>query len=175
MKDTLIPAALVLGALLACKRPGPQPQSPQQSSTPAAVDAGADATPTDAAAPDDAAADGATTAEAVAGPKLTFECDGDERGCYDRARSECGGNFIEVEKTQSQSQISKPPPRAGKPALEILKPKITPHNAPPPMVHTKLTVSCVTADAGAPPPSLAPSAAPPSLAPAPAPGVDAGR
>jgi hypothetical protein len=166
MKETLVPAALVLGALLACKRPGPQPQNPQPPGPPATADGGADdAAPPDAAALDDAGADGASATSPASGLKLTFECDGDERGCYDRARSACSGGFTELEKTQGPAQISRPPARAGKPALEILKPKITPHNAPPPMVHTKLTVSCVTTDAATPPPSLAPPA---SLAPAPA-------
>jgi hypothetical protein len=194
MKNYVIPAALVIGALLACKRPGPQPQSPQQSSTPA-TDAGADdAALADATAADAAPGDAPATA-APSGPKLTFECDGDERGCYDRARAECGGPFTEVEKAQRPSQISKPPARAGKPALDILKPKITAHNAAPPMVHTTLTVVCTPAGASAPPPTLAPppgdagaappgaaapspappSAAPPSLAPAKPAALDGGR
>jgi hypothetical protein len=194
MRNYVLPAALVIGALLACKRPGPQPQNPQQSSTPA-TDAGADdAAPSDAALSDAMPGDAPATA-APSGPRLTFECDGDERGCYDRARTECGGPFNELEKVQRPSQISKPPPRAGKPAVDILKPKITAHNAAPPMMHTTLTVMCTTAGASAPASTLAPppsdagaaapsaaapsaappSAAPPSLAPAKPAAVDGGR
>jgi len=142
----LSPPAVALGvvfaALLACKHPGPQPQSASEQANAAG--------PTDAGALDDAQAmDGGAADAASPGETVTVECDNDAAACEEKAKAACPNGFDQVQKSDAPIPVDTSRARAGKPAVEILKPKITPHNAPPPPMRTTLVVRCHPASGGA--------------------------